>query len=103
MGMKVPGQDPIKFLETHLLGPQGATEQSGARSGSTSSAQTDSVEISGKAKEIQRLTQSVAQVPDSRASQVSAVQGAVESGTYNVQGQKIAEKLVQNALLDQIL
>lgn len=64
---------------------------------------TDQVRISDRAKEFQHLSQLVAQAPDVRADKVEKIQAALRSGSYNVRGEQVADKLIANTVLDAIL
>jgi flagellar biosynthesis anti-sigma factor FlgM len=63
----------------------------------------DQVRISDRAKEFQHLSELVAQAPDVRADKVEKVQAAIKSGSYNVRGEQVADKLIANTILDAIL
>ena len=56
-----------------------------------SSAASDAVTLSSKAKDIEKLTSSV---EDSRAEHLKKVQSALESGTYKVSARDLAKKLI---------
>jgi negative regulator of flagellin synthesis FlgM len=63
----------------------------------------DQVQISTRAKEFQHLSELVAQTPDVRADKVQKIQAALKSGSYNVRGEQVADKLIGNTVLDAIL
>ena len=60
----------------------------------------EKVNLSTKARDIQQLKDAVSQLPDVREDKVNELKGQVEAGTYTVNGQKIAEKMVSESLLD---
>lgn len=58
-------------------------------------AQSDRVDISGKAREIAELMAVISQMPDVRAEKVAEIKKAVESGNYNINPSKIAESILK--------
>ncbi len=68
---------------------------SGAGAASPGPAGTDQVDITGAASELATAEQSLSSVPVINQGKVSTIRGAVEAGTYKVQPQKIARKLVE--------
>jgi len=58
------------------------------------SAPGDSVTLSDRSREAQRLKDLVEKVPDVRSERVAELRKAVQDGTYRVSGDKIAEKLL---------
>ena len=63
----------------------------------------DQVRISDRAKEFRLLSELVAQSPDVRADKVGKIQSVLKSGSYNVRGEQVADKLIANTILDTIL
>jgi len=63
----------------------------------------DQVEVSGQAKEIGRLQAAVSKVPDVRTDRVENVKNAVNSGTYNVKGEAVADKMLKEAVIDSVI
>jgi len=63
----------------------------------------DEVRISTRAKQFQRAYELVAQTPDVRPDKVAPLQDAIKTGTYNVRGEQVANKLIANTILDTIL
>ena len=64
---------------------------------------TDQVRISTRAKQFQKAYELVAQTPDVRPEKVTPLQDAIKTGTYNVRGEQVANKLIANTILDTIL
>ena len=56
--------------------------------------------LSTKAKDIQQLHDAINRLPDIREDKVRELKEHVERGMYDVNGQKIAEKMVAESLLD---
>jgi negative regulator of flagellin synthesis FlgM len=64
--------------------------------------ESDSLELSVKSREISHLEDLIRSTPDVREERVQAVRSQIESGTYNVKAEKIAEKIVGGNLLDEV-
>ncbi len=60
----------------------------------------EKVNLSTKARDIQQLRDAINQLPDVREEKVRELKEQVEKGVYDVNGQKIAEKMVAESLLD---
>ncbi|NLW22202.1 MAG: flagellar biosynthesis anti-sigma factor FlgM [Tissierellia bacterium] len=60
----------------------------------------DEVELSEKAKDYQIGMKKLKEIPDIREDKVERIKKQIKSGTYNVKGQEIAEKILENILLD---
>jgi len=103
--MNVSNNGPLHDLATLLSGLQepapskaAAPNRSAAKPGPE-----DSVRISERAKEFQKLYQAVSQAPDIRSEKVARLQETITAGTYNVSGQKVADKIITQTILDAIL
>jgi negative regulator of flagellin synthesis FlgM len=62
----------------------------------------DKVSLSSNAKDMQIAKDALAQVPDVRSEKVEEVRSAVQSGTYEVNAPKIADKMV-GATIDEMV
>ena len=58
------------------------------------------MKLTTKAKDIQQLRDAINRLPDIREDKVRELKDKVERGIYEVDGQKIAEKMVAESLLD---
>ena len=65
--------------------------------------QQDKVQISTQAKEFQRAYELINKTPDIRADKVAPLQEAIKTGTYNARGEQVANKLIEQTVLDTIL
>ncbi|MBN1380248.1 MAG: flagellar biosynthesis anti-sigma factor FlgM [Deltaproteobacteria bacterium] len=68
-----------------------------------SSTWDEKVDLSAKAKDIQQIKQVIDQTPDVRADKVRELKQKVENGSYQVDSEKIAEKIVTESLIDIIV
>jgi negative regulator of flagellin synthesis FlgM len=55
----------------------------------------DKVDLSSRSREIADIMSSIDQLPDVRAQKVQEMKRAVDAGTYSIDPQKIAEKLLK--------
>lgn len=69
----------------------------------TSPAPADKVFVSKTSKEMQMIRQSVEQAPGIREDRVSSLKKAIKTGTYNLSGEEIAEKMISRSLVDNLL
>jgi len=60
------------------------------------SLQTDSVEISERARELARAKQAVEAAADIRTDKVAALKKQIADGTYNVPAEALADKLLDD-------
>jgi negative regulator of flagellin synthesis FlgM len=61
---------------------------------------TEKVDLSAKAKDILRIKQIMDQTPDVREAKVQELKRQIDSGTYTVDTDKVADKMVGEALID---
>jgi negative regulator of flagellin synthesis FlgM len=62
----------------------------------------EKVSLSTKAKDIQQVKETIDRLPNVREEKVEDLRNRIEQGIYNVSGDKIAEKMVGESLLDVI-
>jgi len=74
--------------------------KSGSESEKVSGTADDTVSISSKAKEVSSLTSKIKASPDVRTERVDELKSQIQNGTYDVQGRKVAEKMVNLAVDD---
>jgi len=98
--MKIQGNNPVDGKE--LLGKvQEANknqQQPAVKKGEQPAerpAADDKISLSSSAKEIAELKKMIDQLPDVREEKVAAIKKAIESGTYNVDSMKVAEKILE--------
>lgn len=71
-----------------------------ARPVSGTIATEEKVTLSGRAKDIQHARQLIAELPDVRKEKVDDLKARIEGGSYRVDGEKVAEKMIGESLLD---
>ncbi|WP_236914381.1 flagellar biosynthesis anti-sigma factor FlgM [Clostridium sp. Cult2] len=60
----------------------------------------DELEVSEKAKDYQFAINKLKEVPDIRKDKVEKIKREIASGSYNVEGEKIAEKIYEGTNFD---
>ena len=94
----------IKGLDGGSIGPGSsnpietirvATPVSPAGTDSSANTQTDSVHITQSARALAALSQAVQDTPDVDAGRVAEVQQAIVAGTYTINPERIASRLLQ--------
>lgn len=86
------------------LGPVGSVGLPGqaARTEEVGGAAADSIEISSASREVDTLREAVGTIPDIRSERIDGIRVQVEDGSYYVETQKLAKKVVDEALGDAI-
>jgi len=64
------------------------------------SVKKDELDFSDRAKDFQFALEKIKSVPDMRMDRVERLKREVKSGTYNVEGRKIAEKILETIDFD---
>ncbi len=99
--MKIPSDDSIR---TYLQGIKETEKGGAARNVRKSSAsRSDSVEISGTAKDYQYVYQRVTSVPDVRSERIAEVQQKIRDDRDYVQSERVADKMIRSLLLEAVL
>jgi len=63
----------------------------------------DKVVLSSKAKEIQEAKKILDSTPDVREKKITQLKKQIENGTYEIDGKKIAVKMIKESLLNEVL
>ncbi len=100
--MQISGHGKPDYLAKILLGIQGADGVS-AKPLSPQGGHQDRVQISDRAKEIQRI-KALADQPDAaREERIAQISRSVDAGTYSVSGKHVADALIRQTLTDAVL
>jgi len=101
--MEIPG-DSIRVNKNRAVQDRGkvgdkkAVTQSGGGASATSG--SEQIAISSKAKDIQKATEAVNAAPDIRIEKVDRIKAEIESGSYRVSSEKLAEKVLENIITE---
>ncbi len=100
--MEINGTNPLISLNNKVqrLEPSPQSERTQKSGGERSD--SDRLELSVQSREISHLDDLIRSTQDVREARVEQVRGELDSGTYNVKAEKIAEKMIGGNLLDEI-
>lgn len=95
--MKIDGNSPVdrKDLFNKVHEASGNQETEKKQNAEKVDAEKDKISLSGKAKEISELKAAIDQLPDVRTDKVDALRQAIDTGTYNIDARKIAQKILE--------
>ena len=102
--MEINGKNPLTILNqnVHRLDPQQAQAAKPPKAADEGQRAGDRIELSVRGREIQHLDELIRSTPDIREAKVEQIRSAIESGTYNVKAEKIADKILGGNLIDEI-
>jgi negative regulator of flagellin synthesis FlgM len=100
--MQISGHGKPDHLAKLLLGVQG-TDGVSAKPQAQQDGRQDRVQISDRAKEIQRIKVLADQPDAAREARVERISRSVDAGTYNVSGRKVADAIIRQTLTDAVL
>jgi negative regulator of flagellin synthesis FlgM len=60
----------------------------------------EKVDLSTRSKDLLQIKKTVSQLPEIREDKIQELKTQVEQGTYNINGDKIAEKMIGESLID---
>jgi flagellar biosynthesis anti-sigma factor FlgM len=78
---------------------QPKTDPAGEKDAQPQRLKTDTVVISDAAKRIQEVQKQIQAIPDVRADKVAEIRNQIESGTYQINADQIAGKMIKESLM----
>jgi negative regulator of flagellin synthesis FlgM len=102
--MKIVGGQQISSLDAYVKNVkerEKAPSFSGA--GSHGPISQDRVVLSPEARQIQRAREQVDLLPDIREEKVAEIRARIEAGEYQVDGEKVASKMIETSLLNELI
>ncbi len=101
--MQISGHGKVDYLAKLLLGVQEPESSEERKAAVRTQVGKDEVQISARAKELQRI-QDLANQPDpERTEHVERIRRALDSGTYDVSGRAVGDAVIKQVLTDHIL
>lgn len=102
--MEINGKNPLDALSPSVqrLDVQQPTQRVQKSGDNKPQLSSDRIELSVRSREIQHLDALIQSTPDVRENKVEKIRSAIESGTYNVKAEKIADKILSGSLIDEI-
>ncbi|MGB9716296.1 MAG: flagellar biosynthesis anti-sigma factor FlgM [Thermodesulfovibrionales bacterium] len=96
--MKIQGNKPPDGIEINLSTQKISQAQKTTKTGkSDKTLSSDKVRISEQGKKIAELMSAIDQLPEIREEKIREIKDAIESGTYQIDPYKIAQKLIEEA------
>ena len=103
--MEIDGKDPLAGLNSSVqrldIGQQ-QTLRVPKSGDSNPGAGSDRVELSVQSREALYIDGLINSTPDIRQSRVDQLRSAIANGTYNVKGEKVAEKIINGNWIDEV-
>jgi negative regulator of flagellin synthesis FlgM len=103
--MEINGKSPLVDLSTRLHSLDGQdqhTDQARKAGKESVRPMSDRIELSVRSRELLHLDELIRSIPEVREAKVDQVRQAIESGTYNVRAEQVAEKILGGSLIDEI-
>ncbi len=92
--MKINNNKPPEGPEQHNIKKPSETSKAGAPAGGAASGPADSIRISKQGKEAAQIVEAIGKLPDVRTDRVNEMKQAIDSGNYNVDAGKVAQKMI---------
>ncbi len=102
--MEINGKNPLTVLTPNVqrLDMQQQPPRVSKSSDESAKVGSDRIELSVRSREIQHIDELIRSTPDIREEKVEQIRSAIETGTYNVKAEKIADKILGGNLIDEI-
>jgi negative regulator of flagellin synthesis FlgM len=99
MKISETGNSPNKLISMYKVNEGKVGAESGKRSANRA-VKEEKVSLSSMARDIQQAEQAIEKLPDVREQKIQELKDQIEAGKYNVNGEKIAEKMIIESFLD---
>jgi negative regulator of flagellin synthesis FlgM len=100
--MEINSTNPLIVSKNGVQRLESPQQSGQAPKSSGEQSDSDRLELSVRSREISHLDELIQSTPDVRADKVDKVRRELENGTYNVKAEKIAEKIINGNLLDEV-
>ena len=105
--MEITGGNPFGKIDGYVRNINKDKSKSadvpGERNSNKTSASGDSVELSQEAKTMGKAMEVLENLPDIREGKVAEIKERIANGTYQVDGKKIAEKMIKEAMFNNLI
>jgi len=102
--MEIMEKNPFVRLDAYIKNANDTAPSAGkGKEKSGGVAREDNVILSPRAKAIQEAKQLLDAVPDVREERIAEIKKQIEAGTYQVDAGKVAAKMVEESLLNELL
>lgn len=100
--MEINGNTPLIGLNKNVQRLDSPQQPERVQKGGGAQSDADRLELSVRSLEISHLEDLIRSIPDVREERVAQVRKDIESGTYNIKAEKIAEKIIGGNRLDEV-
>ncbi len=101
--MKVSGGKPFISLEAYINSIKNQKVSLSEKASRSKNASEDQVILSPKAEEIQKAKQQLQSIPEVDTERIARIKRELAEGTYKIDGKKVAEKMLRDSMLNEIL
>ena len=103
--MEITGNSPFARVDAYVknIGKEKNRAQNSPNAAPKEGLSEDKVALSSEAKQIQEAKRIVDSLPDIREEKVAEIRERIENGTYRVDSEKIAFRMIKESILDQLL
>ena len=101
--MKIYDGKGSKNIDQYIKKTVEKKQGGGAANTSAGSKATDSVQISQASADIAKAKEIINEQPEVRTEKVNQVKQAIKNGSYEVDGKKVAEKIIKENILNELL
>lgn len=99
--MKIDSGRSLLNLEAYVKNAQeGEAVKQSQRNVQERASETEQVKLSRTAREIQKIREIVEATPEIRADKVGHFKREIEAGSYSVNGDRVAAKMLRESLID---
>ncbi len=101
--MKIAGDSRLSNLDAYVKSIRDNKKvDSFSSKGSSDVISKDEVVLSPEAKQIQKAKELIDSLPDIREEKVEEIRSRIEEGTYEIDGEKIALKMIEESLINEL-
>ena len=97
---RIEGQRPPDVVIPGLHPSPQLEQTQKAQQHDATKTEKDEVDVSSRAKMLNRIAAVVDTVPDIRAEKVASIKQAIDAGTYDVNSEDVADALIRDRLSD---
>jgi len=102
--MKIAGDHRLANLDAYIKNVRDREKaHSFSGTGSDEGISKDEVVLSPEAKQIQKAKELIDALPDIREDRVAEIRARIEAGEYQIDGEKIASKIIEESLLNELI
>lgn len=102
--MEITGKNPPINIEAYISNVSDKKNMDASSEKSSKNViEEDTVVLSQKGREIQEAKNLLSSVPDIREEKVARIKKQIESGTYQIDGEKIAIKMIKESLISELV